>query len=195
MSDAGVGQLQRLREITREQLAAFPARSIAMLGVAGGNGLDLIDPATTDDVYGYDINPDYLRACEARYRSVLGERLHLIEVSIDRSFTIERVDLVIANLIIEYVGAEEFAAFASANAPFIGGLSSVIQRNDNEGFVSSTRDASAFGGLSSVASDIEPEALAALVSDAGFKAVSSFEYFLPNGKTLVRQDFRAAVRH
>jgi hypothetical protein len=57
MSDVRVGQLQRLREITREQLAAFPSRSIGVLGIAGGNGLDLIDPATTDAGYGYDITP------------------------------------------------------------------------------------------------------------------------------------------
>ena len=44
-----------LREITREQLAAYPSRAIGVLGVAGGDGLDLIDPATTDVVYGYDI--------------------------------------------------------------------------------------------------------------------------------------------
>jgi hypothetical protein len=192
MSDARVDQLQRLREVMREQWAVFPSRSVAVLGVAGGNGLDLIDPATTHAVYGYDINPDYLRACEARYRSVLGERLHLIETTIDRSLTIERVDLVIANLIVEYVGAEEFTAFASANAPSIGVLSCVIQHNDDEGFVSSTQDTSAFDALATVASDIEPETLAALMSDAGFTTLGRFEYPLPNGKTLVRLDFRAA---
>jgi hypothetical protein len=98
--DPRVGQLQRLRDITAEQLAAYPVRAIGVLGVAGGNGLDLIDPETTDAVYGYDINPDYLAACETRYRCTLGDRLHLIETSIDRSVQIERVDLLIANLIV-----------------------------------------------------------------------------------------------
>ncbi len=73
-----------------------------------------------------------------------------------------------------------------------GVLSCMIQRNDEEGFVSSTEDASAFDALATLAADIEPEALAGLLSDAGFEAVGSFEYSLPNGKTLVRQDFRAA---
>jgi hypothetical protein len=31
-----------------------------VLGIAGGNGLDLINPRGTDAVYRYDINPDYL---------------------------------------------------------------------------------------------------------------------------------------
>jgi hypothetical protein len=190
MSDAQVGQIQTLHDITGEQLAAYPSRAIGVLGIAGGNGLDLIDPRTTDAVYGYDVNPDYLAACEARYRDGLGDRLHLIEASIDRSLTIERVGLLIANLIIEYVGAEEFVAFAAANARSIGVLSCVIQRNDAEGFVSSTQYASSFDALASVSSDVDAEMLTAAMSDAGFVALGRGEYPLPNGKALVRQDFR-----
>jgi hypothetical protein len=190
MSDAQVGQLQRLHDITAEQLAGYPARVIGVLGVAGGNGLDLINPETTDAVYGYDVNHDYLAACEARYRDSLGDRLHLVETSIDRSVTIERVDLLIANLIIEYVGAEEFAAFAAAKAGSIGVLSCVIQRNDAAGFVSSTDYASSFDALASVSSDVDPDGLDSAMSDAGFAALGRCEYPLPNGKTLLRQDFR-----
>jgi hypothetical protein len=192
MSDARVGQLQRLREITGEQLAAYPGRAVGVLGVAGGNGLDLIDPQAVEAVYGYDINPDYLLACEGRYRAVFGDRLHLVEATIDRDLTIQRVDLLIANLIVEYVGGEEFAAFAAANAARIGLVSCVIQFNDAQGFVSSTPDASAFDGLATVASDVEPDALAALMSAVEFACVGSGEYPLPNGKTLVRLDFRPA---
>ncbi len=190
MSDARVGQLQRLYDITGAQLAAFPSRAIGVLGVAGGNGLDLINPATTDAVYGYDINADYLAACEARYRDGLGERLHLIESSIDRTLAIERVDLLIANLIIEYVGAEEFAAFAAANAGAIGVLSCVIQRNDTAGFVSSTEYAASFDALATVSSDVDPETLDSALAAGGFAALGRYEYPLPNGKTLIRQDFR-----
>jgi hypothetical protein len=194
MSDARVGQLRQLHHITREQLAAYPSRTVGVLGVAGGNGLDLIDPETTDAVFGYDINADYLAACEARYRNDLGDRLHLIETSIDRSLTIERVDLLIANLIIEYVGAEEFVAFAAANARSIGVLSCVIQRNDAAGFVSSTDYSASFDALASVSSDIDPETLDSAMSDAGFVALRRCEYPLPNGKTLARQDFQTIAR-
>ena len=189
MSDAQVGQLQRLHDITLEQLAAYPSRAIGVLGIAGGNGLDLIDPQT-DAVYGYDVNPGYLAACEARYRAGLGDRLHLIEARIDRSLRIERVGLLIANLIIEYVGVEEFIAFVAANARSIGVLSCVIQRNDTSGFVSSTDYASSFDGLASVSSDVAPETLASAMAEARFEALDHFEHPLPNGKTLVRQDFR-----
>jgi hypothetical protein len=194
MSDARVGQLQLLREITGEQLAASPARTVGVLGVAGGNGLDLIDPSAVEAVYGFDINPDYLRACDARFREVFGERLHLVEASIDRALRIEPVDLLIANLIVEYVGGEEFGAFAAANAGRIGALSCVTQRNDTAGFVSSTEYASAFDGLASVASDVDAQTLASVMAAAGFGVVLAREYPLPNGKTLVRHDFRVPSR-
>lgn len=190
MGDERVGQLRRLHDITREQLAAYRPRRVGVLGVAGGNGLDLIDPDITDGVYGYDINPDYLAACDARYRTVLGDRLHLVEASIDRSVKIEPVDLLIANLIIEYIGVEEFGAFAAANAQAIGVLSCVLQRNDTESFVSSTEYASSFAGLATVSADVEAETLTATMTDAGFTCFHSEEYRLPNGKTLVRHDYR-----
>jgi hypothetical protein len=194
MEDPRVGQLQRLRDVTGEQLAAYPFRTVGILGIAGGNGLDLIDPQSTEAVYGYDINPEYLRACEARYRAPLGDRLRLIETSIDRSVRIERVDLLIANLIIEYVGTEEFAAFAAANTCSIGVLSCVIQRNDKAGFVSSTDYSTSFDALASVSSDIDVDTLTSVMADAGFVALNRREYPLPNGKALVRQDFQTIPR-
>lgn len=61
MSDARVGHLQRLHDITAEQLARYPSRAIGVLGIAGATG-----STTTDAVYGHDINADYLASCDAR---------------------------------------------------------------------------------------------------------------------------------
>jgi hypothetical protein len=189
MGDPSVGQLQALRDITGEQLKAIPSRSIGILGIAGGNGLDLIDPAFTDAIYGFDINAEYLSACEMRYRERFGDRLRLVETRIDRSTTIEAVDLLIANLIVEYIGLDEFAEFVLANASSIAALSCVIQRNGTAGFVSETEYAASFEPLATISSDIEPDALEASMNRAGLKAVARYEYGLPNGKILVRQDF------
>lgn len=190
MSDARVGQLQLLHAITAEQLDAYPSRAIGVLGVAGGNGLDLIDPATIDAVHGYDINGDYLEVCEARYREAFGERLHLTEVEIDRSVTIPCVGLLIANLIVEYVGVEEFAAFAARNRDAVGVVSCVLQRNDAAAFVSSTELSSSFDALASVSSDVDQATLTSEMSRAGFALLGTSEYPLVNGKTLVRSDYR-----
>lgn len=194
MSDPGVGQLQRLREITSEQLSAHRARTIGILGIAGGNGLDLIDPHSVDGVYGYDINARYLAACAARYRSAFGDRLHLRETELDRTVRIEPVELLIANLLVEYVGVSEFGAFVAANHVAVGRLSCVVQRSERAGFVSATRDTSAFDGLAAVSSDVDPERLASELDDAGFLNTLTREYSLPNGKSLIRQDFAPRPR-
>ncbi|MFJ6535109.1 hypothetical protein ACIQH5_02675 [Paenarthrobacter sp. NPDC091711] len=190
MSDSRVGQLQQLNLITRDQLAAYPAASVGVLGVAGGNGLDLIDPGTIDAVFGYDINAEYLAVCQLRYGPVFGDKLHLIEASVEGSLAIDRVDLLIANLIIEYVGVDGFAAFAATNAGVIGVMSCVTQSNHAAGFVSTTDYASAFDGLGSISTDVDPEDLNTAMLDAGFLALGRIAYPLPNGKTFIRQDYR-----
>jgi hypothetical protein len=114
-----------------------------------------------------------------------------VQTSIDRSLTIGSVGLLIANLIVEYVGVEEFAAFAAANVHEIGVLSCVTQRNDAAGFVSATQYAASFDALSAISSDIDAMSLAAALEKAGFAHTVSLEYPLQSGKTLVRQDFRS----
>jgi hypothetical protein len=78
------------------------------------------------------------------------------------------------------------------NSSRIEVLSSAIQCNDAAGFVSTTAYASSFDGLSSIASDIDPDAVEAVMGDAGLFVLGRFTYPLPNGKSLTRQDFRVA---
>jgi len=192
MSDPRVGQLQLLHRITGQQLADHPARSLGVLGVAGGNGLDLVDPAITAAVYGYNINPDYLEACRAPFGHVLGDRLRLIETRIDHSVRIEPVDLLIANLVVEYIGLDEFVRFVAANAHSIGTLSCVVQHNVSASFVSVTAQTASFDGLASVASDISADELCAALAEAGFTSIWSADHPLPDGKSLQRRDFRSS---
>jgi len=42
-----------------------------VLGVAGGNGLEHIDPDKYQTVYGVDINDEYLHVVEKRYADLL----------------------------------------------------------------------------------------------------------------------------
>lgn len=193
MGDQRVGQLARLREVTRDQFAATSSRRVGVLGVAGGNGLDVIDPAEVDVVFGYDVNGKFLTACSDRYAPTFGARLVLVEAEIDRKTVIEPVGLLIANLFVEYIGVDEFVPFVAANAAAIGVVSCVVQRNDAETFVSTTEHAAAFDGLATVASDVDADALVDAMAAAGYDVVHASEYPLPNGKTLVRRDFTTAA--
>ena len=56
-----VGQLSALSEMMQAQFAAYPARSVMILGIAGGNGLEHIRKGQFKKIYGVDVNADYLQ--------------------------------------------------------------------------------------------------------------------------------------
>ena len=59
-----VFQFQTLNNIMKELLCAYDTKSVMILGVAGGNGLEHIGKDDFDVVYGVDINEKYLQTCE-----------------------------------------------------------------------------------------------------------------------------------
>jgi hypothetical protein len=62
--------------------------------------------------------------------------------------------------------------------------------NDAAAFVSTTDHSAAFNGLASVSSDVDPETLGTMLAAAEYVAIGHWEHPLPNGKTLIRQDYR-----
>lgn len=109
MSLSNVAQIQALNILTQKQVLAHPdAQSVAIIGVAGGNGLEYCGERFKA-VYGIDVNPSYLHICAQRFRPVLGEKLRLIEMDLrNPESALPEADLIIANLLIEYVGVGTF---------------------------------------------------------------------------------------
>ncbi|MCR4703584.1 MAG: hypothetical protein K5665_07985 [Saccharofermentans sp.] len=71
MSLHSVMQLQTMNRIMKAQFGDYPVVSAMVLGVAGGNGLEHIDPDKYQTVYGVDINDEYLHVVEKRYADLL----------------------------------------------------------------------------------------------------------------------------
>src|SRR5215475_426983 len=67
MNSAHVAQLAALADLFEETLAACRPESVAILGIAGGNGLDRIDLDVTKRIVGIDIHAEYLDAIRSRY--------------------------------------------------------------------------------------------------------------------------------
>ena len=65
-----VGQLQCLNSLMEGQLNRYPAESVIVLGIAGGNGLEHIKKEKLKKVYGIDINLGYLNECRTRYTDI-----------------------------------------------------------------------------------------------------------------------------
>lgn len=182
-----VMQLQTLNSMMKKQLSAYPAKSVMILGIAGGNGLEHIDTEKYSVVYGVDVNPEYLQEVEKRYENLNGILKCLCaDLTADVS-ELPSADLVIANLLIEYIGYECFQrVIGQVNPKYV---SCGIQINTDKEFVSDSPYLHAFDGLNSVHHQMETDELTRAMADIGYKTVSETEYPLPNGKKLVQADF------
>ena len=81
MSSVEVQQLGALSDLFAEAIGHCRPLSIAVLGIAGGNGLDHIDSSLTARVVGLDLNPQYLEAVRERYSHLPGLELHCVDLS------------------------------------------------------------------------------------------------------------------
>ncbi len=80
---AGIEQLQTLNALMKQRLDRYQPRSVMIWGVAGGNGLEHIDPQTTDRVVAVDVNQAYLAACKQRYAH-LGEKFTAVRADLTK---------------------------------------------------------------------------------------------------------------
>jgi hypothetical protein len=190
MSSDEVYQLQTLNQITKEQLQDNQQTYVGVLGVAGGNGLDNIDILKTQKVYAVDINKNYLDICKQRYE-YLGSTLEIICGNLtDDDFILPYTNLLICNLIIEYIGEKEFISVINNNRINVDVVSCVIQKNNDNSFVSTSDLNSHFQPILSIHHDINENNLKHLFSTIEFTCIRYKRYMLPNGKELIRLDFK-----
>lgn len=191
MSLGSVMQLQTLNSFMKDQFEAFPVDTAIVLGVAGGNGLEHIDTDKYQTVYGIDINEDYLKEVYKRYKDK-EKVLRCLQLDlINEADRLPKADLVIANLLIEYIGCDAFRKALEKIAPKY--VSAVIQINtDTKAWVSDSPYLHAFDRLDEVHHQMEEDALKECLKEAGFTHMCTKREDLPNGKALVRLDFKEA---
>lgn len=186
MSLDNVGQLQALCGIMKEQFEVTCADTVMILGAAGGNGLENIPPERFEKVYCVDINQSYLDRIPERYPQ-LEDVTELIctdlRISAD---TLPGAGLLIADLIIEYIGYDCFESVVKAVHPEY--VSCAVQADTGEGFVSESPYLHHFDGLESIHCSIDSAKIEKLLSSLGYRCVKNKVYPLPNGKSLVRVD-------
>lgn len=190
MSHDNVYQLQKLNEIMKEQFQDNKHEYIGVLGVSGGNGLNNIDISKVKKVFAIDVNKEYLNVCRERY-DYMGEILVTICRDInDKEFCFPKTDLLVCNLIIEYIGEEQFVAIVDRNKENIKLISCVIQENEKNSFVSDSEYSSHFTPITSINHDINYNKLKNLFSKIGFNCIKTKTYNLPNNKSFIRMDFK-----
>ena len=188
MKLGSVMQLQTLNEMMKGQFAAYPVSSIMILGIAGGNGLEHIQKERLKKVYGVDINSSYLREVARRYPDLNGVLECLCIDLADEVRKLPEADMVIANLLIEYVGYECFKrAVWQINPQYV---SCIIQINMGDSWVSDSPYLHVFDGLEQIHHQVGEQELKTVMLEINYHSIKRLEHMLPNGKKLVQIDFR-----
>ena len=187
MSLDSVCQLQALNQMMKEQFEAYEISSVMILGIAGGNGLEHIDQNRIKKVYGVDVNRDFLAECEKRYAHLEGTFEAVCADLLSADLQLPSAELVVANLLVEYIGYECFEKVIGQVKPKY--VSCIIQINTGDSFVSDSPYLHSFDCLEEVHHQMEETALTESMQRIGYVPGKILQRELPNGKKFIRLDF------
>jgi SAM-dependent methyltransferase len=191
MSLSVVGQAQMLAEQLERALERWAPASIAVIGCAGGNGLEKIAGRAVERVVAVDVNPDYIERVRTRY----AERLPTLELVCadvqSDSLTYGPVDFTYAALLFEYVGVLSTLRTLKRNSRPNAVLTAVLQLPHPTIHAVSPSPYKSLRSLASAMTLVAPETLRHTAADAGFAAADSTIIELSSGKRFCVQNFRA----
>lgn len=180
---AEVRQLPVLAELFKRSLDHCRPESVAVLGIAGGNGLGQIDRSVTKRIVGVDINQRYLDEVQQRFGTLAGLELHRRDLR-QGEFDLAPVALVHAALIFEHAGLGAALENALALVARGGRLSIVLQLpSAEEAGVAPTR----YTSIQTLRSDfslIDREEVQRVMRLKGFQLIEQEHRPLAAGKAL-----------
>src|SRR5262245_38165201 len=183
MALPSVGQAQLLGTVLQRTVAQFRPCSLAILGVAGGNGLECLERGLVRRVVALDFNPDYLALCSRRYAASFTEFEPVLHDLSQGPPGITPVECVFAGLVLEYVCVEAFCGYLASLLTTGGSFAALLQlpsptlpEVSPSPFTSLTRLESAF-------SFVDPAILNDALSTCGFSRIVNDRYDLASGKS------------
>ncbi len=183
MASAEVRQLTGLSELFKCALDYCRPESVAVLGIAGGNGLEQIDPSVTRRTAGVDINQQYLDEVHRRFGMLPGLELHRRDLT-KPLLDLSPVAMVHAALIFEHIGMDVALENALALVLPGGKLSIVLQlASEEEQGVTPTR----YTPIQTLKKDfelIDRDELQLVLRSKAFKLLAQKNRSLPRGKAL-----------
>ncbi len=103
MSLPDIKQAQYLSNYLKEITEKYEPDSLAIIGCAGGNGLENIDSKTVEKVICVDINSEFIIEVEKRFRNSFKNIEFICEDINSEKCKFEQVDLIFVGLVFEYV--------------------------------------------------------------------------------------------
>lgn len=183
-----VMQLQAMNSMMKKQFHSYPIKTVMVLGVADGNGLEHINDQKIHKVYGVDINHEYLNICMLRYKNLTNVFECICTDLTAENNTLPCADMIIANLLIEYIGYNCFKNTIKQVKPVY--ISCIIQVNMEDSFVSDSPYLHVFDDLGKVHHLIQENELVNSMKEVDYHLIYRTEQILPNGKKLVQLDFK-----
>ena len=186
-----VRQAQLLSRILGSALDTYMPRSIALLGCAGGSGLEQLEGRVLGRVVAVDINPVYVEHVRERWSGrIAGLDLVVADVEKD-DLTIAPVDLALAGLLLEYLDiAAALPRMRSMVRPG-GTLITVLQSASAVTPDITPSPFSSLNALSSIMRLVTPDRLRALAEEHGFRQIDEQSVQAEGGKHFLAQSFRA----
>lgn len=181
MTSSKVQQLGALSDLFAEAISFRRPASLAVLGVAGGNGLDRIDSNLTRRVVGLDINAQYLDSVRRRYSHLAGLELHCIDLA-QQVAELQPVELVHAALVFEHAGTGLCLDNAASLVATNGALSIVLQLPASTGQDVGKTGFASIERLASKFSLIDAAQLRAMLQERSFQMKFQSQRSLPAGK-------------
>ena len=172
--------------VLADQLAAVLAlhrpASVALIGCAGGNGFERIDPHLTSRVVGVDINPEYLAAARRRFDGVFESLELLCADAQSDELTFEPVDVIFAALVFEYADPRAMLRNLAARTRPDGILAAVLQLPTPGKMTVTPTPFKSLGKLAPIMALLPPEELIGEARVGGLKLSSTRRIDLPSGK-------------
>jgi hypothetical protein len=183
MRSPKIQQLVPLSKLFTKALACCRPTSVAVLGIAGGNGLDQIDASVTTRVVGLDVSAVYLDAVRRRYPLMRGLQLYHADLA-GEALDLEPVQLVHAALIFEHAGTGQCLENALSLVADGGSLSVVLQLPSEIEEGVSPSEFSAIQNLKSHFSLVDRKWFQQILERRNFRIKEQVEYSLPASKGL-----------
>ncbi len=183
MALPSVGQAQLLGTALQRTVTQFQPHSLAVLGVAGGNGLEFVERAGVCRVVALDFNPDYLALCSRRYAASFAEFEPVLHDLSQGPPRITPVECIFAGLVLEYLCVESFCGYLASLLTIGGDFAALLQLPSPTLPEVSPSPFASLIRLESAFSFVHPASLHDSLSAHGFSRIAADRYDLNSGKS------------
>lgn len=187
-----VGQAAALASEFERLLREHRPAAVALLGCAGGNGLERVDPATTQRVVALDLNPGYVEATRRRYATAFTVFTPIVcDLAAAPAAPFAAVELMFAGLVLEYVPLDRALRFMRSGLRAGGVLGCILQQDSASQPLVSASPLESLAPLATCMRILAPQDVAGAAAACDLQLRSTRSLSMPNGKILLSQEYVA----